>query len=305
MFRRPWGPLCREFSAFPRHHRPSAAEPRRRPGCESRSRRKIYEPSAVSRWIPEQLQARRSRMAKEHARASVWFRCKHAQSAGSVERSRFGKSTKGRGDLASLFANGLGCGPAPPRACQLSASAPALTSGASRMSADRPKAIPEPSNPPSAPRISFRAAFHRAASSEAHARQAANPRHTDFAARPHMLLTTHVSRHELMPFVSVVRWRGLCEQRGERGQVLAGSSADGYRCDPAKLWFRRRVRASMEQKSRRPPWKRTNPRKNAGQLSKKLTPAQKAEAKKRAERAGRPYPNLIDNMTVAKQHRKT
>lgn len=159
MFRRPWGPLCREFSAFPRHPRPSAAEPRRRPGCESRSRRKIYEPSAVSRWIPEQLQARRSRMAKEHARASVWFRCKHAQSAGSVERSRFGKSTKGRGDLASLFANGLGCGPAPPRACQLSASAPALTSGASRMSADRPKAIPEPSNPPSAPASPFERRF--------------------------------------------------------------------------------------------------------------------------------------------------
>jgi hypothetical protein len=61
----------------------------------------------------------------------------------------------------------------------------------------------------------------------------------------------------------------------------------------------------MEQKSHRPPWTRTNARKNAGQPSKKLTPAQKAEAKKRAEHAGRPYPNLIDNMTIAKQHRKT
>jgi len=52
-----------------------------------------------------------------------------------------------------------GCGPMPPRACQLSASAPALTSGASRMSADRPKAIPEPSNPPSAPASPFERRF--------------------------------------------------------------------------------------------------------------------------------------------------
>jgi len=44
------------------------------------------------------------------------------------------------------------------------------------------------------------------------------------------------------------------------------------------------------------PWKRANPNKGR---SKKLTPEQKAAAKARAERAGRRYPNLIDNMYVA------
>lgn len=37
--------------------------------------------------------------------------------------------------------------------------------------------------------------------------------------------------------------------------------------------------------------------------SKKLSPQQKASAKARAERAGRPYPNLIDNMAAAKGKR--
>jgi hypothetical protein len=68
------------------------------------------------------------------------------------------------------------------------------------MSADRLGSDPWAVEPAIRPRISFRAAFHRAASLEAHARQAANPRHTDFSARPHMLSSTHVSRHELMPF---------------------------------------------------------------------------------------------------------
>ena len=35
--------------------------------------------------------------------------------------------------------------------------------------------------------------------------------------------------------------------------------------------------------------------------STKLTPAQKAAAKKRAKAAGRPYPNLIDNAAVARK----
>jgi len=37
---------------------------------------------------------------------------------------------------------------------------------------------------------------------------------------------------------------------------------------------------------------------------KKLTPAQKAQAKARAKAAGRPYPNLIDNAAVAKKSKK-
>ena len=47
------------------------------------------------------------------------------------------------------------------------------------------------------------------------------------------------------------------------------------------------------------PWKRSNPRKRAGKKSKHLTSAQKSAAKARARRAGRPYPNLVDNMRMA------
>ena len=49
----------------------------------------------------------------------------------------------------------------------------------------------------------------------------------------------------------------------------------------------------------RAPWKRSNPRKRAGKTSKHLTPAQKSAAKARARRAGRRYPNLVDNMRMA------
>jgi hypothetical protein len=44
-------------------------------------------------------------------------------------------------------------------------------------------------------------------------------------------------------------------------------------------------------------WDTKNPKKT----SKKLTPAQKTAAKKRAKAAGRPYPNLVDNAAVAKK----
>jgi len=47
-------------------------------------------------------------------------------------------------------------------------------------------------------------------------------------------------------------------------------------------------------------WDKPNPKKK----STKLTPAQKAEAKARAEKAGRPYPNLVDNMAVSKKGKK-
>lgn len=43
-----------------------------------------------------------------------------------------------------------------------------------------------------------------------------------------------------------------------------------------------------------PPWKTKNPRKASARRT--LTPEQKASAKASAEAAGRPYPNLIDNM---------
>lgn len=44
-------------------------------------------------------------------------------------------------------------------------------------------------------------------------------------------------------------------------------------------------------------WDKPNPKKK----STKLTPAQKAAAKNRAKKAGRPYPNLIDNMAAARK----
>jgi hypothetical protein len=49
----------------------------------------------------------------------------------------------------------------------------------------------------------------------------------------------------------------------------------------------------------KPPWKKSNPRKKAGNKSKRLTPAKKAAAKRAAKKAGRRYPNLIDNMRAA------
>lgn len=54
----------------------------------------------------------------------------------------------------------------------------------------------------------------------------------------------------------------------------------------------------------RAPWKRANPRKRAGKASKHLTPAQKSAAKARARRAGRRYPNLVDNMRMAAKAKK-
>ena len=48
----------------------------------------------------------------------------------------------------------------------------------------------------------------------------------------------------------------------------------------------------------RPPWKRSNPRKKAGKASTHLPSAKKSAAKARARRAGRPYPNLVDNMAM-------
>ena len=44
-------------------------------------------------------------------------------------------------------------------------------------------------------------------------------------------------------------------------------------------------------------WDKPNPKKK----SDKLTPEQKSEAKARAKAAGRSYPNLVDNMAVAKK----
>ena len=55
-----------------------------------------------------------------------------------------------------------------------------------------------------------------------------------------------------------------------------------------------------EMVKKKPVWETKNPKKK----STKLTPAKKSAAKARAKAAGRPYPNLIDNMAVARKKKK-
>ena len=59
--------------------------------------------------------------------------------------------------------------------------------------------------------------------------------------------------------------------------------------------------AKKTKSSKKAPWDKSNPRKRAGKASKHLTPAKKKAAKAAAKRAGRPYPNLVDNMRMAKK----
>lgn len=49
----------------------------------------------------------------------------------------------------------------------------------------------------------------------------------------------------------------------------------------------------------KPVWDKPRP-KTLGKSS-KLSPAQKAKAKARAKKAGRPYPNLVDNMWASQR----
>jgi hypothetical protein len=53
-----------------------------------------------------------------------------------------------------------------------------------------------------------------------------------------------------------------------------------------------------------PPWKCLNPRKRAGKAAKHLSSGEKSAAKQRARRAGRRYPNLVDNMRVAAKKKR-
>ncbi|ADJ22168.1 hypothetical protein Hden_0343 [Hyphomicrobium denitrificans ATCC 51888] len=50
---------------------------------------------------------------------------------------------------------------------------------------------------------------------------------------------------------------------------------------------------------RAPVWKTKNPKAKSGQ-SRRLTSSQKAAAKQRAAKAGRKYPNLVDNIRAAR-----
>lgn len=52
--------------------------------------------------------------------------------------------------------------------------------------------------------------------------------------------------------------------------------------------------------NKKPFWESENPEKK----SDKLTPDQKSAAKARAKKAGRPYPNLIDNAAASRSSKK-
>lgn len=57
--------------------------------------------------------------------------------------------------------------------------------------------------------------------------------------------------------------------------------------------------------SAKAPWDRGNPKQRSGQPAQHLSPQQKAAAKRAAKKAGRPYPNLVDNMHAAEAAKKT
>lgn len=58
-------------------------------------------------------------------------------------------------------------------------------------------------------------------------------------------------------------------------------------------------RKAASKARKKAPWKRPNP-KSAG-TRKKMSERQKSEARDRARKAGRPYPNLVDNMAVSRK----
>ena len=57
----------------------------------------------------------------------------------------------------------------------------------------------------------------------------------------------------------------------------------------------------MKTTAKSPPWKQKNPKPPAARQ--KLSEAAKERARRRAAKAGRRYPNLVDNMWAAKQQK--
>ena len=60
--------------------------------------------------------------------------------------------------------------------------------------------------------------------------------------------------------------------------------------------------ATNEVAMKKKPWEKKNPKPKTKR--KPMTKAVKAEAQKRAKKAGRPYPNLVDNMAAIKSSKK-
>jgi len=52
--------------------------------------------------------------------------------------------------------------------------------------------------------------------------------------------------------------------------------------------------------AKKKPWQKPSPKKAPG---KKLSDAERAKAERYAKKAGRPYPNLVDNMRVIKERK--
>jgi hypothetical protein len=57
-------------------------------------------------------------------------------------------------------------------------------------------------------------------------------------------------------------------------------------------------KVAKRRSSNQPPWKRADPKPKP--TRKRLSAADKTKARARAAKAGRPYPNLVDNMAVAR-----
>ena len=61
------------------------------------------------------------------------------------------------------------------------------------------------------------------------------------------------------------------------------------------------AKKASKTKAEAPPWEREQPK---GPHTAHLSTDAKAEAKQRAKNAGRPYPNLVDNMRAAREAKK-
>jgi hypothetical protein len=93
-------------------------------------------------------------------------------------------------------------------------------------------------------------------------------------------------------------WREKCHVT----QQISTPARTACRNQPAPAPFTDSGNArtsAMTKKSEKPAWDKPNPK--APNHSEKLTSSQKASAKKAAKKAGRPYPNMVDNMNAAKK----
>lgn len=84
----------------------------------------------------------------------------------------------------------------------------------------------------------------------------------------------------------------------DKGTVSAGPDRSGKMVKPAKIKqdALKALNKAFKTEETKPVWDKPNPVKH----SDKLSPAQKAKAKARARSAGRPYPNMVDNIWAAR-----